>query len=398
VIALQFDFVVQNAPARAALLFERCGDVLKFAWVGLKAAHECNNFACAFFFHDGEDLRFAVVAGFGGRLRFCYFWRVIIGKQCCEVGEGGEFWHKSISVTAIVSVIMNDLVTVIIPSFNSERSIIETLESVRAQTHMAWECIVIDDCSSDNSPARIEAIAAVDNRIRLVRLTTPSGGPAHPRNVGLDMAQGAYVAFLDSDDVWHPQKLEIQLAALHLHKARFCSTAMTRFRDAREIAPLQEQMFPMATIRETMLVQRISHDILLRKNIIPNSSVMAERSVFEHIRFNETPDYCLMEDFHGWLLVHQTEVPVSIKISPKLLFYRLSPTSISRVKTEMVRRHWRLYKNYHIHGKPIPFLQRIAYMGTYAFSSVTNLMGLQIVNTLDNVSENVSENSATKND
>jgi teichuronic acid biosynthesis glycosyltransferase TuaG len=210
---------------------------------------------------------------------------------------------------------MSDFVTIIIPNYNSEGTITETLESVRAQTHTTWECIVVDDCSSDSSPAHIEEIIRLDDRIQLIRLAVRSGGPAHPRNVGLEMARGSYIAFLDSDDLWHPQKLDIQLAAMRLHKAKFCSTAMTRFRDSNAIFSALHHVFPLTATLDNALVQRISHHVLLRKNIIPNSSVVAERSIFMNFRFDERPDYRAIEDFHGWLLLHQAKIPFSINFS-----------------------------------------------------------------------------------
>jgi teichuronic acid biosynthesis glycosyltransferase TuaG len=283
-----------------------------------------------------------------------------------------------------------DMVSIVIPNYNSEYTIVDTLASVLAQTHTAWECIVVDDCSTDKSPALIETIAKGDDRMRFVRLATPSGGPAHPRNVALDIAHGRYVAFLDSDDVWHPQKLEIQLAAMRQQNAVFCSTTITRFRTMSEITHLRTIPFQMPSTLDNTLVQRIDHAVLLRKNIIPNSSVIAERSVFEHLRFNEDPQFHAIEDFQCWLMAHQTAMLYSIKISPRLLFYRLSPTSLSATKITMIRRHWRLYKHYRIHGKPMPMMQKLAYMATYAFSSITNLMGWKIVNTLDNVSVSAS--------
>ncbi len=279
---------------------------------------------------------------------------------------------------------MNELVSIIIPNYNSEKYIAETLESVLRQSYSAWELLVVDDCSSDGSPAIIQDFTARDKRIRLIRLEQPSGGPAHPRNIGLDNAQGTYVAFLDSDDVWHPQKLELQLGAMAQHRAAFCSTAMTRFHTSEELlAPLQTS-FNIAQTLASLQVQEIPHRVLIRKNIIPNSSVLAERRLFEGIRFHEAARYKAIEDFHCWLMVHQSSIERSIKISPRLLLYRMSETSISRFKTQMVRKHWMLYQEYRFNGKPLG-LEKLLYMGTYAFSAITNLLGLRVVHTLDHV-------------
>jgi teichuronic acid biosynthesis glycosyltransferase TuaG len=280
---------------------------------------------------------------------------------------------------------MNDLISIIIPNYNSERYIEDTLLSVVRQSYPHWELIIVDDCSTDGSVAIIQRLATADSRTRLIRLDAPSGGPAHPRNVGLEHAMGKYVAFLDSDDVWHPQKLEIQLLALRKHNASFCSTAITRFQKIDEIAKEQVETFDISQTLASMTVQEISHSVLIRKNIIPNSSVLAERQLFAHIRFHEAARYKAIEDFHCWLVVHQHCIERSIKISPRLLFYRMSETSISRTKTQMVRKHWMLYQEYRIGTKPLG-IEKLFYMGTYAFSAITNLLGLRLVNTLDHAS------------
>ena len=104
---------------------------------------------------------------------------------------------------------MNDLVSVIMPSYNTERFIAESIRSVQAQTYANWELIIVDDCSSDRTD---EIVASFDDsRIRYFKNETNSGA-AVSRNRALREARGRYIAFLDSDDVWHPQKLEKQIA------------------------------------------------------------------------------------------------------------------------------------------------------------------------------------------
>ncbi|MFY7999958.1 MAG: glycosyltransferase family 2 protein [Candidatus Kapaibacteriota bacterium] len=277
-----------------------------------------------------------------------------------------------------------NLVSIIIPNYNSERYIEDTVISVCAQTHTEWELLIVDDYSSDGSMAILERLAKADARIRLIRLDAPSGGPARPRNVGLDAARGDYIAFLDSDDVWHPQKLEIQLATLLQRGASFCSTTITRFQTTEEILPFQQTPFNIAETLASMTVQEIPHSVLIKKNIIPNSSVFLERRLLTTIRFNEDKRYKAIEDFDCWLRVLQQHGGVCIKISPTLLFYRVTETSISHTKTAMVRKHWMLYQEYRINGRPLG-LEKIWYMWVYAFSSITNLLGLRITNTLDHV-------------
>ena len=107
--------------------------------------------------------------------------------------------------------ILNNLVSVITPSYNSERFISQTIESVLNQTYQKWEMIIIDDVSPDNANAIIEEYIKEDTRIRLIKLEKNSG-PAVARNRAIEEAKGRYIAFLDADDLWLPEKLEKQMA------------------------------------------------------------------------------------------------------------------------------------------------------------------------------------------
>lgn len=103
-----------------------------------------------------------------------------------------------------------DLVSIITPTYNCGRFIAETIRSVQAQTHRNWEMLIVDDCSSDNTKAVVEQFSADDKRIKYYCLPTNSGA-AVARNTALKMAKGRWIAFLDSDDLWTPDKLEKQL-------------------------------------------------------------------------------------------------------------------------------------------------------------------------------------------
>ena len=101
-------------------------------------------------------------------------------------------------------------VTIIMPSYNSENFIIESIESVLAQTYSNWELIIVDDCSPDDSNKIIAKYIDSDSRIKLIKLQKNSG-PAIARNMAIETANSRYIAFLDSDDVWLPNKLEKQI-------------------------------------------------------------------------------------------------------------------------------------------------------------------------------------------
>ena len=109
------------------------------------------------------------------------------------------------------------LVSVIVGVYNKERFIGECLRSVLAQTHTNWELIVVDDASTDNSLAEAERAIAGDSRMRILRRKTNSGHPGVARNEGIRAARGTYIAFLDADDVWKPEKLSAQTAYMESH-------------------------------------------------------------------------------------------------------------------------------------------------------------------------------------
>ena len=104
---------------------------------------------------------------------------------------------------------MNDLVSIIMPSYNTEQYIAETIQSVINQTYQNWELIIVDDCSTDNTDTVVGKIK--DSRIRYLK-NEKNSGAAVSRNKALREANGRWVAFLDSDDLWKPEKLEKQIS------------------------------------------------------------------------------------------------------------------------------------------------------------------------------------------
>lgn len=109
------------------------------------------------------------------------------------------------------------LVSVIVGVYNKERFVGECLRSVLAQTYPNWELIVVDDASTDNSLAEAERAISGDSRARFLRRETNSGHPGVVRNEGIRAARGMFIAFLDADDVWKPEKLAVQTAYMEAH-------------------------------------------------------------------------------------------------------------------------------------------------------------------------------------
>ena len=114
-------------------------------------------------------------------------------------------------------------VSIITPTFNSERFIAETILSVQAQTYKDWEMIIVDDCSTDRTAEIVASFQEKDSRIRYLYNSTNKGS-AFSRNLALQEAKGKWIAFLDSDDLWHPEKLEKQIEFMTRNDIHFSYT------------------------------------------------------------------------------------------------------------------------------------------------------------------------------
>lgn len=129
-------------------------------------------------------------------------------------------------------------VTVVIAAYNVARLIGRALDSVRAQTVDDWEVVVVDDCSTDGTPFAVHSVAEIDRRIRLVRQAA-NRGPAAARNRGIAEARGEWVAVLDADDAWRPERLERLLAVAARSRANFVADNLILFDEhlGRETGP-----------------------------------------------------------------------------------------------------------------------------------------------------------------
>jgi glycosyltransferase involved in cell wall biosynthesis len=184
------------------------------------------------------------------------------------------------------------LVSVIIPTFNRAAYLMEAVRSVFAQTYSAWELIVVDDGSTDDTLATLSALA--HPKLRLIAHER-CHNPARLRNVALRTAQGTYAAFLDSDDLWSPEKLEVQLADLLAHPTARWSYTKVRFIDAQG-AELPASLFE----RWDPYDGDIFEALLLHEAKVACPSVLAERRLLEEVNgFDESMRFC--EDYELWL-------------------------------------------------------------------------------------------------
>lgn len=177
------------------------------------------------------------------------------------------------------------LVSVIIPMYNRENTIKDAAMSVLNQTHKELELIVVDDCSKDNSVAVVEELARQDSRVRLIR-SDKNGGACVARNIGIDNAKGEIIAFQDSDDIWHDDKLAKCLKAIKEQDADFVFSALRRIGDSG--LKNEEDILPRYNMNE----EKNPLEKILYLNCVSTQTIAAKSCVFDKVRFdNDMPRF-----------------------------------------------------------------------------------------------------------
>ncbi len=227
-------------------------------------------------------------------------------------------------------------VSVVTPAYNAELLINRTIQSVVDQTFSDWELIIVDDGSTDNTRDVVKAWSARDDRVRLIALDKNFGGPAGPRNVGIEHARGEYIAFLDADDIWHPRKLELQVPVLDRGASEFVCSKMTDFssEDTIKFADIAEYNVDPVSFSQQSIRARI-----------PTSSVVARRELLRAHPFAEHTRYKAVEDYHCWLRILQS-TPTCLKVNQPLLYYRKIEGQISGSKLYMMRKVYMVHREF----------------------------------------------------
>ena len=190
---------------------------------------------------------------------------------------------------------MQPLVSVIMPAYNAERYIADSIQTVFAQTYSCWELIVVDDGSTDQTGEIVRALAAGESRIKYVHQENGRLGKA--RNTGILNSSGELIAFLDSDDLWLPEKLELQVHTRQATEADVVFTGGYIFSDAN--TQDETRSFPLVRGR---LSGKDLLDRLLQFNFIPVMSVMMKRKCFDEAGpFEEARLFHGCEDYDLWL-------------------------------------------------------------------------------------------------
>ena len=223
------------------------------------------------------------------------------------------------------------MVSIIVPVYNAAKYIENTITMVSEQTYKDWELILVDDASTDGSADLIEKIiAGQGKRIRLIRKSVNEGAAA-ARNSGIDASAGRYIAFLDADDVWRPEKLEKQIAFMEKTGAAF-SFHSYEFGD--------EKANP--TGRVVRAPQTLKFRQALSRTVIFTTTVMfdTEKIDMEIIHMPQVPS----EDTATWWRILKSGY-VAYGLDENLAVYRRPAKSLSSNKFVAIQRIWFLYRN-----------------------------------------------------
>lgn len=226
---------------------------------------------------------------------------------------------------------MESLVSIITPSFNSDKFIAQTIQSVQNQTHQNWEMIIVDDCSTDQTKSIIEQFVINDSRIRFFQLEKNSGAGI-AREMALSKATGDYISFLDADDLWKPLKLEKQLQFLKDNKAHFtfsfydCIDEVGNSLGRRVEAP-----------------RNLSYRQLFFCNYVGNLTGIYEVDFFGKIAISSTRK---RQDWMVWLSILK-KVKKAKPVAESLAFYRIRDNSLSASKVDLLKHNFAVYRRFH---------------------------------------------------
>jgi len=224
--------------------------------------------------------------------------------------------------------VVDDLISIVTPVYNAERFVSKTINSVLSQTYQNWEQILVNDCSTDESEEIIKGFCEQDARIKYVKLDK-NVGEGGARNAGLEVARGRYIAFVDSDDLWKPNKLESQLAFMRKENIGFTFTAYEL------IAEDDTKLRKVLKAPKTMTYKQ-----LLKNTVIGCSTVMIDRKIVGDFRM---PVSRLFVDHPTWFSILKRG-HVAYGVNEVLTEYRIVKSGLSYNKLKEMKRKWKMYR------------------------------------------------------
>jgi teichuronic acid biosynthesis glycosyltransferase TuaG len=224
------------------------------------------------------------------------------------------------------------LVSIVMPCFNGMKYLEEAVESIRCQTFTKWELLIIDNNSTDDSLALIEALAFEDSRISALQCSEP--GAAKARNRGIEKARGRYIAFLDCDDLWLPEKLQRQIQAMMSCGAVFCWSS---YRVINAVGKPN---------RDQLADQSINYESLMTKRCVIGCLTVIYDS--ERLGKLYMPNIRMRQDYALWSkiirLANEQHFPL-VGIRDILACYRVHDEAMTRNKCRAAFYQWCLYRD-----------------------------------------------------
>ena len=249
------------------------------------------------------------------------------------------------------------LISIIMAAYNAEKTIEQAINSVLSQTYPDFELLVVNDCSTDKTAMLAEAIVKKDDRVRLIS-NEKNSGVSYTRKHGLEEASGEWVAILDSDDAWAPEKLEKQINLQKKTNADLLFTG-SAFMDA-DGKPIDWYLAAPA---------EVTYRQLLKQNVLSNSSALVRKELYA--KYYAVGDG-MHEDFALWLNILK-DGRKAYRVDEPLLIYRIAKSSKSGNKFKAAKMNWNTYR--YIGLNPI---EAAYYEGWYMIKNVIKYTNLKI--------------------
>jgi teichuronic acid biosynthesis glycosyltransferase TuaG len=242
-----------------------------------------------------------------------------------------------------------ELVSIITPTYNSEKFIEQTLNSIQNQSMQNWELLITDDCSSDGTWELLKQYVVKDNRIKIFQLEKNSG-PGVARNNSIKNATGRYIAFCDSDDIWLPGKLQKQIDFLHKNNLAFTFSSYQKINQLDEKGGVVKAL-PLVTY----------------KNLLKTCSIGCLTAIYDTKKIGKEymPEIRKRQDYGLWLKIFR-KINSTKGMDEVLAYYRVRKDSVSGNKLLAAKYHFKVLREV----ANVPLIKAWYYFTFYAFSGL----------------------------
>ena len=242
------------------------------------------------------------------------------------------------------------LVSVIMPCYNMESYVADSIASVQRQTYPHWELLIVNDASTDRTVEIVKSLAEQDEKILFV-VKKEHSGIADTRNQCIQMAKGRFLAFLDADDIWHPEKLDTQLRFMMERNVGFTYTTYDWIDEEGN------------TLNKSIkTIGHLDYETYLRNTIIGCSTVVVDKTIVGEV---VVPRFRTSEDTATWLDILK-QGHLAYAIDQPLVSYRIRRRSASSNKLKAAADLWKVYRRH----EKIPFFKALHYFSCYAFNAI----------------------------